>query len=35
MKHNLKDINLILHQQNKRSFSIPDTMKATEIDIFN
>ena len=35
MKHNLKDINLILHQQNKRSFSIPDTMKATDIDIFN
>lgn len=35
MKHNLKDINLILHQQNKRSFSILDTMKATDIDIFN
>ena len=35
MKHNLKDINLILHQQNKRFFSIPDTMKATDIDIFN
>jgi Fanconi anemia group M protein len=35
MKHNLKDINLILHQQNKRSFSIPDTMKTTDIDIFN
>ena len=35
MKHNLKDINLTLHQQNKRSFSIPDTMKATDIDIFN
>ena len=35
MKHNLKDINLILHQQNKRSFSIPDKMKATDIDTFN
>ncbi len=35
MKHNLKDINLVLPQQNKRSFSNPDIMKTTDIDTFN
>lgn len=35
MKHNLKEINLTIHQQNKRSFSIHDIMETTDIDIFN
>jgi Fanconi anemia group M protein len=35
MKHNLKDINLILHQQDKRSFDIPERMSTTDIDSFN